>query len=144
MATCVDTIVAPDQYILFNLILDEITPYLYTYCLLEEKSIVKFTQSMKSNFPFALINLYLSFPCQITTAEGERIAKEYHMTFVESSARTGMNVELAFNAIAKELHKKSLTAADCFGEGKGAYCKTRDSFNINEYVESEKEKVSCC
>lgn len=80
----------------------------------------------------------------ISTVEGEQIAKEYNMTFVESSARTGMNVELAFNAIAKELHRKSLTAADCFGEGKNANCKTRDSFNINQYVESEKEKLSCC
>ena len=55
-----------------------------------------------------------------------------------------MNVELAFNAIAKELHRKSLTAADCIGEGRGANCKTRDSFNIKQYVDDEKEKVSCC
>lgn len=84
------------------------------------------------------------FTCQITAAEGERVAKEYNMTFVESSARTGMNVELAFNAIAKELHRKSLTAADCFGEENSANCKTRDSFNITEYVENEKQKMSCC
>lgn len=80
----------------------------------------------------------------VTTVDGERLAKEYELAFVETSARSGMNVELAFNAIAKELHRKSLTAADCIGDGRGANCKTRDSFNIKQYVESEKEKVTCC
>ncbi|XP_039253691.1 ras-related protein Rab-37-like [Styela clava] len=80
----------------------------------------------------------------VTLAEGEKLAKEFELVFVETSARSGMNVELAFKAVARELHRKSLTAADCIGYDRGANCKTRDSFNISKYVEEEKEKMSCC
>nr|CAD7425046.1 unnamed protein product [Timema monikensis] len=33
--------------------------------------------------------------------DGERLAREYNVTFMETSARTGMNVELTFMAVAK-------------------------------------------
>lgn len=37
----------------------------------------------------------------IRREEGERLAREYNVTFIEASAKTGQNVELAFIAIAK-------------------------------------------
>lgn len=37
----------------------------------------------------------------IRKEEGERLAKEYRVTFMETSAKTGLNVELAFMAIAR-------------------------------------------
>ena len=33
--------------------------------------------------------------------DGEQLAKEYKVPFMETSAKTGMNVELAFLAIAR-------------------------------------------
>lgn len=60
--------------------------------------------------------------------------------FLETSARTGANVELAFDAIARELHKKSITAADRIGSKRNL---NDDAFDLRDYVEGEREK-SCC
>lgn len=38
---------------------------------------------------------------QVKKEEGERLAREYNVTFMETSAKTGVNVELAFLAIAR-------------------------------------------
>lgn len=37
----------------------------------------------------------------VKTEQGERLAKEYGVAFIETSAKTGLNVDLAFMAIAK-------------------------------------------
>ena len=33
--------------------------------------------------------------------EGERLAREYNVAFMETSAKTGVNVEVAFMAVAR-------------------------------------------
>jgi hypothetical protein len=33
--------------------------------------------------------------------DGERLAKEYSVTFMETSAKSGLNVEIAFMAVAR-------------------------------------------
>lgn len=33
--------------------------------------------------------------------DGERLAREYQVTFMETSAKTGLNVDLAFLAVAR-------------------------------------------
>lgn len=33
--------------------------------------------------------------------DGERLAREYNVTFMETSAKSGQNVELAFVAVAR-------------------------------------------
>ncbi|KAK2097349.1 Ras- protein Rab-26 [Saguinus oedipus] len=42
--------------------------------------------------------------------DGEKLAKEYGLPFMETSAKTGLNVDLAFTAIAKELKQRSMKA----------------------------------
>ncbi|KAJ4939567.1 hypothetical protein JOQ06_029012 [Pogonophryne albipinna] len=37
----------------------------------------------------------------IRREEGERLAREYSVPFMETSAKTGVNVELAFTAVSK-------------------------------------------
>lgn len=39
----------------------------------------------------------------IRREEGERLAREYRVTFMETSAKSGQNVELAFHAIARQV-----------------------------------------
>ncbi|ELK12394.1 Ras-related protein Rab-37 [Pteropus alecto] len=58
--------------------------------------------------------------------------KEYGVPFMETSAKTGMNVELAFLAIAKELKHRAGQQAD------------EPSFQIRDYVEAQKKRPSCC
>ncbi|XP_023217693.1 ras-related protein Rab-37-like [Centruroides sculpturatus] len=38
---------------------------------------------------------------EVKYEDGERLAKEYGVTFMETSAKTGMNVDLAFMAVAR-------------------------------------------
>lgn len=38
---------------------------------------------------------------EVRKEDGERLAREYNVTFLETSAKTGLNVELAFLTVAK-------------------------------------------
>ncbi|KAM3859398.1 ras-related protein Rab-37-like [Diretmus argenteus] len=64
--------------------------------------------------------------------EGEKLAREYSVPFMETSAKTGVNVELAFNTVAKELKHQSVRHPN------------EPKFHIHEFIEAEKEKSSCC
>ncbi|XP_032178908.1 ras-related protein Rab-37 isoform X1 [Mustela erminea] len=68
----------------------------------------------------------------IRSEDGETLAREYGVPFMETSAKTGMNVELAFLAIAKELKYRALWQPD------GPH------FQIRDFVESQKKQPSCC
>ncbi|XP_070596076.1 ras-related protein Rab-37 isoform X2 [Erythrolamprus reginae] len=68
----------------------------------------------------------------IRTEDGESLAREYGVPFMETSAKTGMNVELAFLAIAKELKQRAVKQLD------------EPRFQIHDYIESEKRRSSCC
>ncbi|XP_028912750.1 ras-related protein Rab-37 isoform X2 [Ornithorhynchus anatinus] len=58
--------------------------------------------------------------------------KEFGVPFMETSAKTGMNVELAFLAIAKELQHRAGRRED------------EPTFQIRDYVESQKKRPGCC
>ncbi|XP_072882782.1 ras-related protein Rab-37-like isoform X3 [Hemitrygon akajei] len=58
--------------------------------------------------------------------------KEYGVPFIETSAKTGINVELAFLAVAKELKHRSANQPN------------EPKFHIHEYIESQKERSRCC
>ncbi|XP_051024038.1 ras-related protein Rab-26 [Acomys russatus] len=64
--------------------------------------------------------------------DGEKLAKEYGLPFMETSAKTGLNVDLAFTAIAKELKQRSMKAP---GDPR---------FRLHDYVKREGRGVSCC
>ncbi|KAK1164752.1 ras-related protein Rab-26-like [Acipenser oxyrinchus oxyrinchus] len=64
--------------------------------------------------------------------EGEKLAKEFGVPFMETSAKTGMNVELAFMAIAKELKHRSMKTPNESG------------FKLHEYVNKEMKSSGCC
>ncbi|XP_030362032.1 ras-related protein Rab-37 isoform X1 [Strigops habroptila] len=68
----------------------------------------------------------------VRTEDGASLAREYGVPFMETSAKTGMNVELAFLAIAKELKQRAVQPQD------------EPRFQIHDYIESQKKKSSCC
>lgn len=45
----------------------------------------------------------------VSREAGERLARDYEVSFLETSAKTGQNVELAFMATAQALLDKELT-----------------------------------
>ncbi|XP_015212275.1 ras-related protein Rab-37 isoform X2 [Lepisosteus oculatus] len=68
----------------------------------------------------------------IKREEGEKLAREYGVPFMETSAKTGVNVELAFLAVAKELKHRAVQQPN------------EPKFHIHDYIESQKKKTSCC
>ncbi|XP_063760517.1 ras-related protein Rab-37-like isoform X2 [Eleginops maclovinus] len=68
----------------------------------------------------------------VKTEDGEKLAKEYGVPFMETSAKTGVNVELAFLAIAKELKHRATQQQN------------EPKFQIHDYIESQKHKSGCC
>jgi len=43
---------------------------------------------------------------QVTTEEAQRLAKEEDLQFVEASAKSGENVDLAFELVCRDIMKK--------------------------------------
>ncbi|XP_044152070.1 ras-related protein Rab-37 isoform X2 [Bufo gargarizans] len=84
-----------------------------------------------------VVIMLLGNKCDITsgrvvrTEDGESLAKDYGIPFMETSAKTGVNVELAFTAIAKELKQRSSSPDE-------------RKFVIHQYIESQKKKTGCC
>ncbi|XP_055376279.1 ras-related protein Rab-37 isoform X1 [Condylostylus longicornis] len=70
---------------------------------------------------------------QVKKEDGERLAKEYNVAFMETSAKTGLNVELAFVAIARQLKSRR---SDSIDESK---------FNVVDFVneKANQEKQTC-
>ncbi|XP_061612141.1 ras-related protein Rab-26 isoform X2 [Phyllopteryx taeniolatus] len=64
--------------------------------------------------------------------EGEKLAKEFGVPFMETSARSGLNVELAFTAVAKELKHRTTKEPD------------EPKFQLQEYVNKEMRTAGCC
>lgn len=52
-------------------------------------------------FSFAIGNKADCPDREVKREDGERLAREYNVTFMETSAKTGLNVELAFLAVAR-------------------------------------------
>ncbi|KAJ8930763.1 hypothetical protein NQ314_016397 [Rhamnusium bicolor] len=63
--------------------------------------------------------------------EGERLAREYNVAFMETSAKSGQNVELAFVAVARELKFRQNGQQDC------------NKFNVQDYVREQTQKSQC-
>ncbi|XP_044264856.1 ras-related protein Rab-37-like isoform X2 [Tribolium madens] len=64
--------------------------------------------------------------------DGERLAREYNVAFMETSAKSGQNVELAFLAVARELkYRLSGNRTD------------RNKFSVQNYVKEQTQKPPC-
>ncbi|KAM3863618.1 ras-related protein Rab-26-like [Diretmus argenteus] len=63
--------------------------------------------------------------------DGERLAKEFGVPFMETSAKSGLNVELPFTAVAKELKHRSMKDPS-------------EKFKLQDYVNKEMKVTGCC
>ncbi|XP_050465931.1 ras-related protein Rab-37 isoform X1 [Cataglyphis hispanica] len=63
--------------------------------------------------------------------DGERLAQEYKVPFMETSAKTGLNVELAFLAVARELKARKSDNPD------------ETKFNVQDYVRQQSQRNTC-
>uniref|UniRef100_UPI00358EBD64 ras-related protein Rab-37-like isoform X1 n=2 Tax=Myxine glutinosa TaxID=7769 RepID=UPI00358EBD64 len=68
----------------------------------------------------------------VSKADGETLAKDCKVPFLETSAKSGHNVELAFMALAKDLRHKEMAELN------------KPKFTLQEYVTTEENKSSCC
>ncbi|XP_070185262.1 ras-related protein Rab-37-like isoform X2 [Littorina saxatilis] len=68
----------------------------------------------------------------IRKEDGERLAREYGVAFMETSAKTGVNVDLAFMAVARDLKMKKTRRPN------------EPKFCVADYVEQEKKEGGCC
>lgn len=64
--------------------------------------------------------------------DAEKLAKDYGLPFMETSAKTGLNVDLAFTAIAKELKQRHTKAP------------SEPRFQLHDYIKREGRGASCC
>ncbi|XP_054848180.1 ras-related protein Rab-26 [Eublepharis macularius] len=64
--------------------------------------------------------------------DGEKLAKEYGVPFMETSAKSGLNVDLAFTAIAKELKHRAMKLPN------------EPRFKLHDYVKKEVKGAGCC
>uniref|UniRef100_A0A1A9V3Q7 Ras-related protein Rab-37 n=1 Tax=Glossina austeni TaxID=7395 RepID=A0A1A9V3Q7_GLOAU len=69
---------------------------------------------------------------QVKREDGERLAREHNVPFMETSAKTGQNVELAFETVARQLKSRGYENGD---EGK---------FNVHEFVRDNTKAKSVC
>ncbi|XP_043087208.1 ras-related protein Rab-37, partial [Puntigrus tetrazona] len=69
----------------------------------------------------------------IRREDGEKLAREYGVIFLETSAKTGLNVDEAFMTVAKELVRRFGPAAS------GAQVSS-----LHDVLQPEKETSSCC
>ncbi|XP_018409588.1 PREDICTED: ras-related protein Rab-37 isoform X3 [Nanorana parkeri] len=84
-----------------------------------------------------VVIMLLGNKCDVTSTrvvrreDGESLAKEYGIPFMETSAKTGINVELAFLAVARALKQRSSQQDE-------------SKFQIHQYIQSQKKKKSSC
>ncbi|KAK0174671.1 hypothetical protein PV327_010415 [Microctonus hyperodae] len=64
--------------------------------------------------------------------DGKRLADEYQVPFMETSAKTGVNVELAFLAVARQLKARKSENPD------------ETKFNVQDYVREQSQRSTTC
>ncbi|CAG5909881.1 unnamed protein product [Menidia menidia] len=85
----------------------------------EGEKLAKGRQKKKPIYPGTLDSIYSS-------------VQEFGVPFMETSAKSGLNVELAFTAVAKELKHRTMKEPD------------EPKFQLQQYVDQEMRTAGCC
>ena len=93
---------------------------------------VKNGMLIKNAQPFYLPSLFETLP------------GDFSVPFLETSAKTGMNVDLCFEAAARELLKMELVTNGGAVTRGNPYQQQQDKFNIGLYVSEKEQRPGCC
>ncbi len=81
----------------------------------------------------------------VTTREGQQFADFHGLKFIETSAKTGQNVEEAFQIVTKDVYEMLDRGQVSVEEGwdgiKNGYTRPRESFTL---MEGEAQSGGCC
>lgn len=81
----------------------------------------------------------------VSTREGKTFSEFHGLNFIETSARTGENVEEAFQLITREIYSKLESGNLHLEEGwdgiKSGYIRPKETFTL---VENEQQGGGCC
>ena len=101
--------------------------------------------------PHHAVYLVLGHKCdceeerQVTTREGRRFAEIHGHKFLETSARSGQNIEEAFSSIAKEIYQHIedgiIKIEDGWDGVKYGFTRPRETVHL---LEGEAEGGGCC
>lgn len=81
----------------------------------------------------------------VSTEEGEAFANSYGLSFIETSAKTGFNVEKAFTTIAQQIYEKIQSGEFKVQDGwDGIRTGFSRSDNPVHLMEAEPERDGCC
>lgn len=125
--------------------------FLLVYSITDRQSfeeIMTFQQQIlrvkdKDNFPMIVVGnkCDLDGERQVSTQEGQNLARQFDCKFIETSAKSRINVDNAFYDIVREIRRynkemSSYTGASSGGQGQNGMGKLG--------VEEESEKKGCC
>ena len=79
---------------------------------------------------------------QVRREDGEKLAADYNVPFLETSAKTGMNVDLVLEAAARELITREIVNGPTKGNIINQY--SPEKCNIGQYVSEKEQKPGCC
>lgn len=82
---------------------------------------------------------------EVSHEEAQQLADFYNISFLETSAKTGVNVEEAFAAIAQEIYRHlqagELKVEDGWDGIKNGFARPRDNLHL---LEAEAQRSTCC
>lgn len=82
---------------------------------------------------------------EVTREEAQQFADFYNMYFLETSAKTGLNVEEAFTTIAQDIYERIMTGEFKVEDGwdgiKNGFSRPRENLHL---IEAEPERSTCC
>ena len=88
---------------------------------------------------FALSNDLLLLIIPLFYLEGEELAKEFDCRFIETSAKSRINVENAFYDLVREIRRYNKDMSS-YPSGSGAYARPEGKMDVNE----PDGHVGCC
>ena len=81
----------------------------------------------------------------VTTKEGRQFAEFHGLKFMETSAKSGQNVEESFTTVTKDIYdlleQGQITVEEGWDGIKNGYARPRESFSL---LEGETESGGCC